>query len=253
MHRLVLAAQDRPVGQGVNFYSLAKEQALGAQLAEEMNKQVTKVATVAVEEYVDRVGQRLAAESPGDRATTYRFTVIIEHQGENPTHEPVALPAGYIFVSSSLILAAQDESEFAGMLAHAIAHVAARHGTRLATRREIASMARTPIITMIGTGDSVSPAFAKFQRAFESEADFLAVQMMARAGYDPNALVRYVARVQPADLGQPMYLSPLPQRDQRVQNLEVAIGKLNFSPGATNSEEFQRIQNAVRPAPPSLR
>ena len=250
---LVIVAQDRPVGRGVNFYSPAKEQALGAQLAETLSQQTTKVDSASVQEYVDRVGQRIAAQSPGDPATKFRFTVIEAATRENPTHEPVALPGGYIFVPVPLILAAQDENEFAGMLAHAIGHIAARHGTRTATRSEIANMASIPLVLMTGAGNAMPFGFAKFQRQFESEADRLAVQMMAMAGFDPAGLVRYIARVQPPDQGTPSVGSPMPVRDVRVRDLEVPIQETHVSVADGNADEFKRVQDSLRRPPPSLR
>lgn len=149
---VALTAQDQPAGRGVNFYSLAKEQALGAQVAEELGKKSTPVSSADVQQFVKRVGQRVAAQSPGDPAMMFRFSVITEDQGENPTHEPIAIPGGYIFISVNLILAARDEDEFAGMLAHAVAHVAARHGTGIATRSEVAGMASVPLVYMSAAG-----------------------------------------------------------------------------------------------------
>lgn len=248
---LSLTAQQRDLGKGVNFYSKEKEAALGKTLAEDVRRQTTKLDNPEVQAYIERIGRNLAAHLP-DTSLTFTFAVISDDQG-GPTHEPISLPGGYIFVSSSLILGAQDEAEFAGMLAHAMIHIAARHGTRSATRGEIANLASVPLIYMGGwqignTSQILIPVgFLKFQRAFELEADRVAVATMAAAGYDPAALLRYISRVQPETTGQAQVFSPLPTRDARIAAIQAAIRKL---------DEFRRIQDAVRssiPKPPEQR
>jgi beta-barrel assembly-enhancing protease len=162
-----------------------------------------------------------------------------------------------------LILAAQNEAEFAGMFAHAIAHVAARHGTRLATRGELAKQAAIPLIYMgawNGNVDALIPiGFLSVQRTYELEADRLAVRMMAGAGYDPGALVRYIVRVQPANTDVQKVFSALPSVSERTAGMEQAIRQL---PAGTYSsgDGIQPIQEEVRrlnpppapPKPPSL-
>src|SRR5206468_770429 len=88
-----------------------------------------------VQAYVEGIGRNLAAHLP-DTSLTFTFAVLSDNHG-GPTHEPISLPGGYIFVSSSLILAAQDEAEFAGMLAHAMIHVAARDERITAIKKAI--------------------------------------------------------------------------------------------------------------------
>ncbi|HYW46304.1 MAG TPA: M48 family metalloprotease [Bryobacteraceae bacterium] len=249
----VASAQERPPGKGVNFYSLEKEAALGAQLAAEVRKVNPPLESGAVTAYIGQIGRRLAAQLPPG-GVSFTFAAIT---GPAENHEPIALPGGYIFVPSSLILAAQGEAEFAGMLAHAVAHVAERHGTRLATRGELANLASLPLIYMGGwTGSTALPlGFVNVQRQLELEADRLAVRLMAGAGWDPAALARYIERVQPA--GQPAMTSPLPARDLRVAALNEAIGAL---PAASYEvgEGLGAIQEEVRrlvpqPARPALK
>jgi predicted Zn-dependent protease len=117
---VALTAQERQLGQGVNFYSKEKEAALGVGLAEDARRQTTKLDNPEVQAYVERVGRRLAAHLP-DTSLTFTIAVITDDRG-GPTHEPIAIPGGYLFVPTSLILAAQNEAEFAGMLSHAMIH-----------------------------------------------------------------------------------------------------------------------------------
>ena len=241
------------MGRGVDFYSLAKEQSLGDRMAEDLNRQTIGVESSAVQKYVAHVGQRIAAQSPGDPAVRYRFTVITEDRGENPTHEPIALPGGYVYVSENLILAAQDESEFAGMIAHAVAHIAARHGMRMAAHAELGNLANVPVV--FANGDAVTAAAAAFQRGFESEADAVALQIMARAGYDPRALIQYIARIQPGPQpnGVPKVASPLPAREARLRDLEKVVADIHAAALDRDPGDLKNIQDLLRRPAPSLR
>ncbi|MBI1899348.1 MAG: M48 family metalloprotease [Acidobacteria bacterium] len=137
------AAQERPIGKGVNFYSREKEAALGAQLARETRERAKVIGNAVVQAYIEDIGRGLATQLPPD---VFPCTFAIVEGNANSTHEPLSLPGGYIFVPASLVLAARDEAEFAGMLAHAMAHVAERHGTRQATRGQILNQASIPLI-----------------------------------------------------------------------------------------------------------
>src|SRR5436305_14748332 len=141
---LPLLAQEPPPGQGLNFYSLEKEAALGRQLAAEAERHMRPLDSAVARDYVSQLGQRLAAQFSGP-AFTYAFAVMASG-GDNATHEPLALPGGYVFVPASLFLRAQNGSEFAGMLAHSIAHIAAHHFARQFTRGQLVNMATVPLI-----------------------------------------------------------------------------------------------------------
>jgi predicted Zn-dependent protease len=234
----VAQGQERQPGQGVNFYTKDKEIALGTQLALQFGQKTTPLGMADASDYVKRVGGNLAAQFPG--GWTYRIETIREDPG-GATHEPTVFPGGPIFVSVDLITAARNEAEFAGMLAHAMAHVVARHWTRSATRSEL--MPRD------ASGPAAFPEAAPmgllaFQRAMEREADYLAVKAMAAAGYDPAGLASYVGRVQAAP-GPGDVLESLPFRDQRVAAIQSEVRKLpagNYGSG----DEFARVQAEVK-------
>ena len=155
------------------------------------------------------------------------------------------------------------------MLAHAMEHIAQRRVTRQATQSQLVSHASTPLMFIGGWGggcseeQSIPLAFVTQQRSYEMEADFLAVQVMARAGFDPKALVRYIQRVQvrPAGTMSKAY-SPEPDRDRRVATMLSAIEKLPVVDyAAAEPAEFAAAQQEVRrlaerpartKAPPSL-
>src|SRR3981081_1012194 len=171
---------NRDVGKGVNFYSLEKEIALGKQLAQEVERQAKIIDDPVIAEYVNRVGQNLVRNS--DAKVPFTIKVI-----DTEEVNAFALPGGFFFVNSGLLLKADSEAELAGVMAHEIAHVAARHGTRQATRGEIAQLATIPLIFMGGwTGYGIRQAasilvpvgFLKFSRGMESEADLLGLEYM---------------------------------------------------------------------------
>jgi predicted Zn-dependent protease len=238
---LTLVAQERQLGQGVNFYSLPKEAALGASLAQDLKKDTSAVESPALRDYVRRIGSQLAQQLT-NAPFSYTFSVIADDRGGR-THEPLSLPGGYIFVPTSLILASNDGAEFAGMLAHAMAHVAERHGTRLATRGELANLTTIPIFYMASSEvmadaarSQIPAGFRIVQRRFETEADALALKMTSDAGYDPKALVRYIARTQIEA-----------SRESRVAAMENAIRKLPLRTySAGSADDFAQLQDEVR-------
>src|SRR5690349_23504592 len=134
---------NRDVGKGVNFYSLEKEIALGKQLAQEVERQAKVVDDPIIAEYVSRVGQNIVRNS--DAKVPFTIKVL-----DTEEVNAFALPGGFFFVNTGLILKAETEAELAGVMAHEIAHVAARHGTRQASRGEIAQLATIPLIFMGG-------------------------------------------------------------------------------------------------------
>src|SRR5580693_2518358 len=136
---------NRDVGKGVNFYSLEKEIALGKQLASEVERQAKIINDPVIAEYVNRVGQNLVRNS--DAKVPFTIKVV-----DSEEVNAFALPGGFFFVNSGLIMKADNEAELAGVMAHEIGHVAARHGTRQATRGEIAQIATIPLIFMGGWG-----------------------------------------------------------------------------------------------------
>jgi beta-barrel assembly-enhancing protease len=176
-----------------------------------------------VAEYVNRVGQNLVRNS--DAKVPFTIKVI-----DSEEVNAFALPGGFFFVNSGLIMKADNEAELAGVMAHEIGHVAARHGTRQATRGEIAQLGMIPLIFMGGwTGYGIYQAasvlvpvgFLKFSRAMESEADLLGLEYMYKAGYDPTAFVDFFEKIETLEKRKPGTMAKVfsthPPTDARIQ------------------------------------
>jgi len=197
---------NRDVGKCVNFYSIEKEMALGKQLSEEVMRQAKVNDDPLIAEFVNRIGQNLVRNS--DAKVPFTFRVI---EGEAPN--AFALPGGYIFIYTGLLKMADEEDEFAGAVAHEIAHVAARHMTCQATKGDIANIAMIPVSILLGGWGGVAArqaanigiptAFLSFSRKDESEADFLGVQYMYAAGYDPTGAISIFEKLEALERRKP--------------------------------------------------
>jgi beta-barrel assembly-enhancing protease len=220
---------NRDVGKGVNFYSIEKEIALGKGLAQQVEREAKIVNDPVIAEYVNRLGQNLVRNS--DAKVPFTIKVI-----DTEEVNAFALPGGFFFVNSGLILKADSEAELAGVMAHEIAHVAARHGTRQATRGEIAQLATIPLIFMGGwTGYGIQQAasvaipigFLSFSRGFESEADLLGLEYMYKSGYDPGAFVDFFEKIQSLEKKKPGTMAKVfsthPMTEDRIRTAQKNI------------------------------
>ena len=224
----VNAIGNRSVGKGLDFYSLEREIALGKQLAQEVDKSAKFINDPVVNEYVNRVGQNLVRNS--DARVPFTIKVI-----DSDVVNAFALPGGFFYVDSGLILHADEESELAGVIAHEIAHVCARHGTKQATKGEIVNLASIPAMIFIpytwagyaiyqGMNFAIPLTFLKFTRDEEREADYLGTQYMYKAGYDPNSFVAFFEKVEADEKKQPGTIPkvfathpPTPDRIEAIQ------------------------------------
>ena len=188
---------NRGIGKGLNFYSLHQEQELGRELSLEIEAGAKMITDPVVVSYIERLGARLASHS--DAQTAFVIKVV-----DSDEINALALPGGYFYVNTGLILAADNEAELAAAMAHEIAHVAARHATKSLTKSQIwgfASIALTVIggpagVLVHQVADVAMPmTFLKFGRNEEREADLLGLEYQYSAGYDPLAFVNFFERI----------------------------------------------------------
>ncbi len=230
----VEAIGNRNVGKGINLYSLEREISLGKALAQEVERSSKLIDDPVVTEYVNRVGQNLVRNS--DARVPFTIKVI-----DSDEVNAFALPGGFFYVNSGLILHAQEESELAGVMAHEISHVTARHGTKNATKGELMQFATIPLI-LLGPGGwagyglyqglnlAIPVTYLKFSRDAEREADFLGLQYMYKAGYDPNAYVTFFERIQADEKRRPgtipKVFSTHPPTPERIENAQKEIARI---------------------------
>src|SRR3974390_926549 len=248
-----------------NWYSLEKQVAMGQQYSQQVEHGVKLVQDPVITEYVNRIGQNLVRNSD----TKVPFTIKVIDSDEI---NAFALPGGFFYVNSGLILAADEEAELAGGMAHRIAPVAARHQMQQMTRLQYANMATIPLIFVGSWGvyEAASLAinlalpitFMKFSRGFETEADYLGVQYMYKTGYDPQAFISFFEKIEAKDKKQPGTLAKVfashPPTPDRIARTEEEIKRiLPTQPQyiVTTSEfdsikaRLASIQNRKKPQP----
>lgn len=223
---------NRDVDGKVNFYSIEKEIAMGKSMAQDVERQSKVIDDPIIAEYVNRLGQNLVRNS--DAKVPFTIKVV-----DSEEVNAFALPGGFFFVNSGLIMTAESEAELAGVMAHEIAHIAARHGTRQATRGQIVNYGTIPLIFLGGwagygirQGASIliPMGFMQFSQAFEREADFLGLQYLYKSGYDPTAFVDFFEKLQSKEKRKPGTMSKLfgshPPTDDRIKDSQKNIEEI---------------------------
>jgi len=220
-------------GRGMsNWYSNDTEIKMGRMYATEIEKSTRFINDPVVTEYVNRIGQNIVRNS--DCKVPFTIKVI-----DSDEINAFALPGGFFFVNSGLILNADEEAELAAVMAHETAHVCAHHAVRQMTRMSYAQFGAVPLILIGGwTGYgvyeaaalSVPVAFMKFSREFEAQADYLGVQYMYRAGYDPQAFITFFEKIQALEKRKPGAVSKAfsdhPQTADRILRTQEEIAHI---------------------------
>jgi len=220
-------------GRGLgNWYSLESEIGIGREYSQEVESSLKLVEDPVVTEYVNRIAQNLIRNS--DAKVPFTIKVI-----DSEEINAFAFPGGFLFVNYGVILAAENEAELAGVMAHEIAHVAARHATRQMTRAQMFNLASIPLIFVGGgvglavreaVGLAIPFSTTKFERSFEAEADYLGVEYLYKTGYDPQALISFFERVQAEERKKPGFVakafSTHPQTSDRIRKTQREIDEI---------------------------
>ncbi|MGA7525096.1 MAG: M48 family metallopeptidase [Acidobacteriaceae bacterium] len=232
----VSAVGDRCIGcRGMgNWYSTESEIKMGKQYADMIEKSTKFITDPVVTEYINRIGQNIVKNS--DCKVPFTIKVIDTDQ-----INAMALPGGFFYVNSGLVLAADEEAELAGVMAHETAHVCAHHAAREMTRANYAQIGMVPLIMMTGyswTGYGIYEAtqlmipitFLEFSREFEAQADYLGIQYMYRAGYDPQAFITFFEKIENLEKQKPGIVAKVfedhPPTPDRIEAAEREIATI---------------------------
>ena len=239
-----------------SIISQEKEIGIGKQYATEIERNAKMLTDPVVNEYVNRVAQNIARNS--DLTVPLTVKVI-----DSPEINAFALPGGFLYVNSGLLMAADEESQVAGVIAHEIAHVAARHWASMMTRNQILQYAMIPLIfvpmsypvymgVMEAYMNGVPMAFLKFSRNDEAEADYLGIQYMYKAGYDPNSYVSFFGKLLDQDRRTPgsmpaVFSSHPPTPDRVLKSEETIKGVLpNRDQYLISTSEFDDVKSRMQ-------
>jgi predicted Zn-dependent protease len=236
----------------INFYSLEKEVNLGRQIAAQVDQQAKFIDDPVITEYVNRVGQNIALHS--DAKIPFTIKVL-----DSDDVNAFALPGGFLYVNKGVIVAADTEAELAGVMAHEIAHVAARHGVEQASNATLANYAMIPLIFMSGGLGAIAYnaaqigvplAFLKFGRGAEGEADKLGAQYMWAAGYDPHYFMTFFEKLDKKEKNKPGTLSKLfgthpPTGDRAVKVRDLLTRFPDREEYTLSTSEFSRVKSRL--------
>jgi predicted Zn-dependent protease len=234
----------RRIGKGVNLYSLEKEIALGKSMAGAIDLHTTFVTDPDINDYINRLAQKIARNS--DAQVPFTIKVI-----DSLDLRTFALPGGFLYVDKGLIMEVDSEAELAGLMAREIAHVAARHATRFATRKYAWNMISLPLIYLggpagLGTKQIGPLALRKFSRDAEMEADLLGIEYQYAAGYDPQAFVDALEKLHSQETQMRAHLaSAVPKGGFLAQ---IARAYANYPP---TEERIQKAQTDISTLLPS--
>jgi predicted Zn-dependent protease len=243
----------RDINKGnLDFYSLEKEAQLGRQLAAEIDRQGKLITDPVVTEYINRIGQNIALRS--DAKTPFTIKVI-----DSADVNAFALPGGFLYVNSGLVLAADNEAEVIGVMAHEIAHVAARHGVEQASKGRLFQWLSIPLIFVGGPLGAIAQnavsilvplTFLKFSRGAEEEADRLGLQYMWAAGYDPTSMLSFFEKLKAKEKKKPGTLEKVfsthPATGNRIEKARALLVRFPERDEYTlSTSEFNNVKDRL--------
>ncbi|MCL6505837.1 MAG: M48 family metalloprotease [Bryobacteraceae bacterium] len=246
-------AQSRKLKPGINLFSREQDIQLGKEAARQIEKQIRLTEHQEIQDYVERLGRRLASRPEADKYP-YFFKVVDDRE-----INAFALPGGPVYINAGVILAAENEAQLAGVMAHEISHVALRHGTNQVTKAHIvqlpALLAGLAIgsdsllgqLGQLGVGIGANSLLLKFSRGAERDADLLGARLMSGAGYNPIEMARFFEKLESGRaLRAPEFLSSHPNPGNRRRAVEQEIRYLPHREYPLYNEEFVRIQRLVQ-------
>ena len=238
--------------RSLNFYSLDREIKIGQELAAQVDRESKFITDPVIAEYVNRVGQNIVLRS--DAKMPFTIKVI-----DSPEVNAFALPGGHLYVNTGLLLAADSEAELAGVLAHEISHVTARHGMEQASKGRLLQYLSIPLIFVGGpVGAIVQNAasllvpmtYLKFSRGAEEEADRLGLQYMWNAGYDPTAMLTFFEKLKRQERSDPGTLAKVfsthPATSKRIEKARTLLARFPERGEYTvSTSEFESVKNRL--------
>ena len=250
-------AQRTPLKPGMNLFSTAQDVEMGLQVSGDAEKQLQMLSDRRVDDYLSRLGRKLAANAPGAKFP-YQFKAV-----NDSSLNAFALPGGFLYINRGIIEAADNEAQLASVIAHEIAHAALRHGTNQASKAYLAQMplavlgglggqSVAGVLAQIGGGFAANSILLKYSRDAERQADLLGAQILYDTRYDPRAMMQFFEKLQAQGGSRgPQWLSSHPDTQNRIRDIGAEIDRLGGTPAnaQTDSSEFQSIRRYVRPMP----
>jgi hypothetical protein len=241
-----------------SLFSVQQDIELGRQVAQDAEKQLPMLNNKRVDDYLKRLGLKLAGYAPGDKYP-YQFKCVND-SGINA----FALPGGFLFINRGVIENADNEAELAGVIGHEIGHVALRHGTNQASKSQLAQFplaiigglfdkdSVAALLTQLGAGFAVNSVLLKYSRDAERQADIVGTQILFDANYDPNYMAKFFEKLDSGGRGTDFFSSH-PNPDNRMEKIRAEIARLGRRSGTrvNNSSEFDSIQKLVESLPPA--
>ena len=244
---------------GWNMFSPQQDVELGQQASVEAELQVPLLKDSRVDNYLNSIGRRLAAQTPGHKFP-YTYKAVNDR-----AINAFALPGGHIYINRGTIEAANSEAQLAGVMAHEASHVALRHGTNQASKASVAQMplailggllggnSTAAALTQLGAGFTVNSVLLKYSRDAEKQADLLGTQILSDAGYDPRAMGQFFETLQAQDRGgnRVAFFNSHPNPDRRIESVNEEVARLGGVQriSRTSSKEFDKIKRRLQSLP----